>query len=130
MMTDPFLRDSAESSRQRIRAVLKVLAIIAAIVVLVVPRSLVRAGGVSWLSRSGQAWVALALGVFFSLHVWSDIRRGRTHDPTERYEDPLDDIVRSAPHPGFFWAVIAVKGALSAVLVIGGLAGLLGLWKS
>ncbi|HEX4468092.1 MAG TPA: hypothetical protein VH080_01060 [Gemmatimonadaceae bacterium] len=120
-MTDLFLRDSSESSRRWIRAALGALAIITALVVL----TLFRAGR---LSGSGQVWVVLALGVFFSLHVASDIRRGRT--ATERYShDPVDDAVRSAPHPSFFWAVIALKGAVAAVLIIAALGDLLGLWN-
>jgi hypothetical protein len=60
--------------------------------------------------------------------VASDIRRGRTRDPIDRYGTE-EVFVRAAPHPSVFWIVVALKGGLAAILIGAALGELLGLWN-
>jgi hypothetical protein len=71
-------------------------------------------------------WAISTLGVFYALHLATDVRRGRTSIQPYRY-DPRYDYVRSADPVGF-WILIAIQGALAAATIFGYLGDLLGLW--
>lgn len=122
-MTDPQLHGNSESRWRRIRVALAVSAIVASVVVAI----LSGAGRLRRLSRSELDWAIVAMGLFYGLHVMTDIRRGRTQLSSRGGNLPRYDYVRSADPIGF-WILIALQGALAVATIVASLGDLLRLW--
>lgn len=128
-MIDARLHGRSELRRRRIRATLKLGAVlgaalvdVAAIIGLVL--SLIPSVR---LSVSAENWFLLAGGFWFAHGAIEDVGRGRASPGGTYSSDPSRDYVRSADPIGF-WVLTAVKIALAGALVVTALGRWLGFW--
>jgi hypothetical protein len=116
------VRGRSDSRWRRIRATLKLSAVLGAALVdvaAIIGLALTLILGVR-LSASAENWFLLAGAFWFAHGAVEDVTRGRASPGGTTYLDPSHDYVRSAD-PFGYWVLTAVKVALAGTLVVAAL---------
>lgn len=124
------VRGSSELRRRRIRATLKLSAVLGAALVdvaAIIGLVLTLIPGVR-LSASAENWFLLAGAFWFAHGAVEDVTRGRASPGGTASLDPSHDYVRSADPIGF-WVLTAVKVVLAGTLVAAAFGRWFGFWN-